>query len=140
MRGIVLDLWRNAPFVLCSCKEEGISRTLRLCSKSQSVLSLERGYRTKLVLFALVASHLQEEKSILRVYFSLSAACLLAALTVFPHSSRAQESPYIVTYDHYLEEPGSLEVEYFSTFGTQRAGNDFHPLCPYSEHGTIAGS
>jgi len=25
----------------------------------------------------------------------------------------SQESPYIVTYDHYLEEPGSLEVEYF---------------------------
>src|SRR6266849_5829937 len=38
----------------------------------------------------------------------------------------AQESPYIVTYNHYLEEPGSLEVEYFSTFGTQRSGNDFH--------------
>jgi hypothetical protein len=39
--------------------------------------------------------------------------------------SRAQESPYIVTYDHYLEEPGNLEVEYFSTFGTQRGGNAF---------------
>src|SRR5215469_11182881 len=25
----------------------------------------------------------------------------------------AQESPYIVTYDHHLEEPGNLEVEYF---------------------------
>ena len=40
-------------------------------------------------------------------------------------SAFAQESPYIVTYNHYLEEPGSLEVEYFSTLGTQRAGNDF---------------
>src|SRR5260370_17401704 len=89
---------------------------------------LERGYRTKLVLFALVASHLQEEKSILRVYFSLSAACLLAALTVFPHSSRAQESPYIVTYNHYLKKPGSLKVESFSTFGTHLAANDFHPF------------
>jgi len=39
--------------------------------------------------------------------------------------SLAQESPYIVTYDHYLEEPGNLEVEYFSTFGTQRDGNAF---------------
>lgn len=39
--------------------------------------------------------------------------------------SRAQESPYIVTYDHYLEEPGNLEVEYFSNFGTQRSGNPF---------------
>lgn len=39
--------------------------------------------------------------------------------------SIAQESPYIVTYDHYLEEPGNLEVEYFSTFGTQRGGSPF---------------
>jgi hypothetical protein len=38
---------------------------------------------------------------------------------------QAQESPYIVAYDHYLEEPGNLEVEYFSTFGTQRGGNAF---------------
>jgi hypothetical protein len=37
----------------------------------------------------------------------------------------AQESLYFVTYDHYLEEPGNLEVEYFSNFVTQRAGNDF---------------
>src|SRR2546430_11070774 len=28
--------------------------------------------------------------------------------------------------DHYLEEPGNLEIEYSSTFGTQRGGNDFH--------------
>ena len=43
----------------------------------------------------------------------------------------AQESPYFVTYDHYLEEPGNLEVEYFSTFGTQRHGNDF--IAPWAE-------
>lgn len=54
----------------------------------------------------------------------------LIAATVFvlffgAQASRAQESPYIVTYDHYLEEPGNLEVEYFSTFGTQRGGNPF---------------
>jgi hypothetical protein len=49
-----------------------------------------------------------------------------------------QESPYIVTYDHYLEEPGSLEVEYFSTFGTQRAGNDFHAFWAELEYGATA--
>jgi len=54
----------------------------------------------------------------------------LIAATVFvllfgAQASRAQESPYMVTYDHYLEEPGNLEVEYFSTFGTQRGGNPF---------------
>jgi len=50
----------------------------------------------------------------------------------------AQESPYIVTYDHYLEEPGNLEVEYFSTFGTQRAGNDFHAFWAEFEYGATA--
>jgi hypothetical protein len=61
--------------------------------------------------------------------------CLLAGL---PWSARAQESPYIVTYDHYLEEPGSLEVEYFSTFGTQRGGNDFHSFWTEFEYGVNA--
>ena len=50
----------------------------------------------------------------------------------------AQESPYIVTYDHYLEEPGSLEVEYSSTFGTQRRGNDFHAFWAELEYGATA--
>lgn len=49
----------------------------------------------------------------------------LAALASFV---QAQERPYIVTYNHYLEEPGNLEMEYFSTFGTQRGGNAFHPF------------
>jgi len=53
-------------------------------------------------------------------------------------SAFAQESPYIVTYDHYLEEPGSLEVEYFSTFGTQRSGNDFMAPWVELEYGVTA--
>ncbi|HUI75562.1 MAG TPA: hypothetical protein VLX32_11475 [Candidatus Acidoferrum sp.] len=57
---------------------------------------------------------------------------------LFCPSSFAQESPYIVTYDHYLEEPGSLEVEYFSTFGTQRGGNDFHAYWVEFEYGVKA--
>ncbi|HYM76586.1 MAG TPA: hypothetical protein VE377_11465 [Candidatus Dormibacteraeota bacterium] len=43
-----------------------------------------------------------------------------------------------MTYDHYLEEPGSLEVEYFSTFGTQRAGNDFNAYWLELEYGATA--
>jgi hypothetical protein len=50
----------------------------------------------------------------------------------------SQESPYIVTYNHYLEEPGSLEVEYFSTFGTQHGGNDFHAFWAEFEYGVSA--
>jgi hypothetical protein len=53
-------------------------------------------------------------------------------------TGRAQESPYIVAYDHYLEEPGSLDVEYFSTFVTQRGGNDFHAFWTEFEYGTTA--
>ena len=53
-------------------------------------------------------------------------------------TARAQESPYIFTYDHYLEEPGSLEVEYFSTFGTQRGGNDFDAFWAEFEYGATA--
>ncbi len=59
-------------------------------------------------------------------------------LVVFVRPAQAQESPYIVTYDHYLEEPRSLEVEYFSTFGTQRGGNDFHALWSEFEYGATA--
>jgi hypothetical protein len=55
-----------------------------------------------------------------------------------PSSAHAQESPYIVAYDHYLEEPGNLEIEYFSTFGTQRAGNDFHAFWMEFEYGATA--
>jgi hypothetical protein len=51
---------------------------------------------------------------------------------------RAQENPYFVAYDHNLEEPGNLEVEYFSTFGTQRAGNDFHSYWTELEYGVKA--
>jgi hypothetical protein len=51
---------------------------------------------------------------------------------------KAQENPYFVTYDHNLEEPGNLEVEYFSTFGTQRAGNDFHAFWTEFEYGVTA--
>jgi hypothetical protein len=61
-----------------------------------------------------------------------------AALLSLGHKAFAQESPYIVTYDHHLEEPGSLEAEYFSTFGTQHAGNDFHSFWAEFEYGATA--
>jgi len=66
--------------------------------------------------------------------------CLLTlGLAAVALPLQAQESPYIVTYDHYLEEPGSLEVEYFSTFGTQRdGGNDFHAFWGEFEYGATA--
>ena len=53
-------------------------------------------------------------------------------------TAQAQESPYFIAYDHYLEEPGNLEIEYFSTFGTQRGGNDFHAYWTEFEYGVKA--
>jgi len=61
---------------------------------------------------------------------------VLAALLARPLA--AQENPYFVAYDHNLEEPGNLEIEYFSTFGTQRAGNDFHSFWTEFEYGVTA--
>jgi len=61
---------------------------------------------------------------------------LLALPAAFPLN--AQESAYIVTYDHYLEEPGNLEIEYYSTFGTQRGGPDFHAFWGEFEYGATA--
>jgi hypothetical protein len=70
--------------------------------------------------------------------FSLLILLPLFFLSVSPCPGRAQENPYIVAYDHYLEEPGNLEIEYFSAFGTQRGGNDFHAFWAEFEYGATA--
>lgn len=44
----------------------------------------------------------------------------------------AQESPYFVTYDHHLEEPGNLEIEAYTTSGIPRAGQNAY-VAPYLE-------
>jgi hypothetical protein len=59
-------------------------------------------------------------------------------LVFAPSPALAQENPYIVAYDHYLEEPGNLEIEYFSTVGTQRGGNNFHAFWAEFEYGATA--
>jgi hypothetical protein len=71
-----------------------------------------------------------------RPFLVLLSFSLLALF--LPCYAHAQENPYIVAYDHYLEEPGNLEIEYFSTFGTQRAGNDFHAFWMEFEYGATA--
>jgi hypothetical protein len=64
---------------------------------------------------------------------------ILSVLFAFlPGAAPAQENPYFVAYDHFLEEPGNLEIEYFSTFGTQRGGNDFHAYWMEFEYGATA--
>lgn len=63
---------------------------------------------------------------------------LSALFACLPGAAPAQENPYFVAYDHFLEEPGNLEIEYFSTFGTQRGGNDFHAYWMEFEYGATA--
>ncbi len=63
---------------------------------------------------------------------------IMCALSLLPVATFGQESPYIVTYEHYLEEPGNLDIEYFSTFGTQASGNDFHAFWAEFEYGATA--
>jgi hypothetical protein len=73
-----------------------------------------------------------------RCFTLLGLGCLAAASLLFAPSALSQESPYIVAYDHYMEEPGNLEIEYFSTFGTQRGGNDYHAFWAEFEYGATA--
>jgi len=47
---------------------------------------------------------------------SCSAVVLLLTISVVPRAS-AQERPYFVTYDHYLEERGNLEIAVATTTG-----------------------
>ena len=68
----------------------------------------------------------------------LSSALLVGLHLLLSPVLSGQENPYIVAYDHNLEEPGSLEVEYFSTFGTQRGGPNYHAYWSEFEYGATA--
>ena len=75
--------------------------------------------------------------------FRFSTVHYLALLTLLfslmpLQRSEAQENPYFVAYDHNLEEPGSLEIETFSNFGTQRQGNQFFSYWTEFEYGATA--
>lgn len=62
-------------------------------------------------------------------------ALLLLGWSAFSPRAVAQESPYFLSYDHYLEEAGNLELEYASTFGTQRAGHAFNAFWAEFDYG-----
>lgn len=87
---------------------------------------------------SLNGQNLKKYRVVSCVRLTLRGLFVLVGLLFLCPRTFAQESPYIVTYDHYLEEPGSLEVEYFSTFGTQRGGNDFHAFWGEFEYGATA--
>ena len=55
---------------------------------------------------------------------------LSALFSVLPCS--AQESPFFVTYNHHMEEPGNLEIETSTTANIPRSGQRFY-FAPYTE-------
>lgn len=59
----------------------------------------------------------------MRPFRSISSACLLLAFIWAPQPARAQERAYFVTYDHYLEEPGNLEIALANTTGIPKNGD-----------------
>lgn len=65
---------------------------------------------------------------------------ILGILLLAGSFARAQESPYFVTYDHHLEEPGNIAIETSTTMGVPRgpeAGEQERPqrfyAAPYME-------
>lgn len=74
-------------------------------------------------------------KNRVRIFLLLCFFLLLAT-----GRSRAQDTPYFVTYDHHFEKAGTLEIETFSTMGFPRApepdsaerGQRFY-AAPYAE-------
>ena len=62
---------------------------------------------------------------------ALKASSILC-FVILSSSLWAQESPYFVTYDHHLEEPGNLEIEIYTTSGIPRSGQNAY-LAPYME-------
>jgi len=63
-----------------------------------------------------------------------SALCLVGLSSLFcpAETAAAQESPFFVTYDHHLEEPGNLEVALSQTFAPAHAGQSRY-VAPYLE-------
>jgi hypothetical protein len=61
----------------------------------------------------------------------IAAALLGLAFLLAPGGAAAQETPYFVAYSHHLEEPGNLEIETYSIYGTQKGGGDF--IAPWME-------
>jgi hypothetical protein len=64
--------------------------------------------------------HIREE-DLLRSFRLLSIVTPLLVFVAAP--ARAQEGAYFVTYDHYLEEPGNLEIALANTTGMPKNGH-----------------
>jgi len=63
------------------------------------------------------------------------ASLLLLALAVAAPVG-AQETPYFVTYDHHMEEPGYLELSFNPVYGVPKGGNKSVATSMELEYGT----
>jgi len=68
---------------------------------------------------------------LLAVRIPFAFALLAVSCAAFAPPSSAQDTRYFVAYSHHMEEPGSLEIEFDTTYGTQKAGNNF--IAPWVE-------
>lgn len=57
---------------------------------------------------------------------------------LWPLAAAAQEGPYLVAYDHQLEEPGNLELSFSPLLATQRGGGGFAAAAMELEAGLAA--
>lgn len=65
-----------------------------------------------------------------RMAWLLALTVATGAIAFCPRAS-AQETPYFVAYSSHLEQPGNLEVELYSAYGTQKSAGDF--IAPWAE-------
>src|SRR5207244_7457651 len=55
----------------------------------------------------------------------IMSAVLAVGPLLAPGKAVAQESPYIVTYDHHMEEPHALEISLTPVVAAPKQGNHF---------------
>ncbi len=66
---------------------------------------------------------------------------LLSALLLWPGAAavaRAQEGPYFVAYNHHMEEPGNLEIEFEPTTARPNGGSRFYSGLAEFEYGATS--
>lgn len=61
----------------------------------------------------------------LRRFSGVRQNCIVLFALLSCSAAVAQESPYFITYDHHMEEPGNLEIATSGVTGVPRAGNSF---------------
>lgn len=89
----------------------------------------------------MVGIHLSLRENLLRLSGSRALPRLMAATLIWMGcavAGRAQEAPYFVTYDHHMEEPGNLEIEFEPTMARPSGGNRSFSGTAEVEYGTTA--